>query len=278
MSARVTLERRRLWSVRASRAIARWLLCALALAGIAASVRSAIAPAAPRTVAVVSTRPTSDAAAQWFALQFARAYLTWTADASLRERALAPFLGAGQSAAAGAVAAPGGAEHVRSVAIADEHAGAVGNESDYTVAATVDSGAVRYLMVAVQRGPGGGEQLARYPALVGAPTPVPSTSLDGSGLPSLAVPALAAVLDRALRNYLAGSGENLAADLAVGARVTPVAPGLSFAAVARLAVEPTGGVLATVLVADAGGETYTLSYEVSVVELGGRWEITDIGP
>jgi hypothetical protein len=43
--ARVTLERRRLWRVRASLVLMRWLLYAVVLAGMAAAVRGAIAMA-----------------------------------------------------------------------------------------------------------------------------------------------------------------------------------------------------------------------------------------
>jgi len=263
--------------VRVSRACMRWLLYALAIAGVAASVRNAIAPPAPRIVAAVSGPTLPDAAGQWFALQFTRAYLTWTTDPALRDRALGSFFGAEQSNDAGAVSAPGGVETVRTVAIADERTGAAG-EHDYTVAATTGTGAMRYLAVAVARRTGGGERLARYPALVAAPTPLAASSLDGAGLPALSVSALTAVLDRALGNYIAGSAENLAADLAPGARVAPVAPGLSLTAVERLAVEPAGDVLATVEVDDSHRDTFTLAYQISVAQLGGRWEITDIEP
>jgi hypothetical protein len=43
-------------------------------------------------------------------------------------------------------------------------------------------------------------------------------------------------------------------------------------------VEPSGAVLATVVAGDAGGDAFTLAYEISVRALAGRWEITRIEP
>jgi len=279
VSARVTIESRRLWSLRASLAAMRWLLYAAALAGIAATVRNAIAPV---TAAPAPSRPAGglavdDAAAQWFALRFARAYLGWSADLGAHEAALAPFLAAATSPDAGLEPAPRSAEAVSWEAIADARPGA-GGAIEYTVAVGTAAGAVRYLALAVGAGGGGGPMLLRYPALVGAPAASAAASLDAAALPALAEPALAAVLERALRNYLAASAQNLAADLAPGAAVTPVAPGLSLRTVVRLAVAGPRDVLATVVAADAAGTTYTLAYEIAVTQLGGRWEITQIEP
>lgn len=276
--ARVTIESRRLWSLRVSLAATRWLLYAAALAGIAATARNAIAPAAAAPAVSRPAAPVAGdaAAAQWFALRFARAYLGWSGDLGGHEAALVPFLAAGTSPDAGLAPAPHTAEAVGWDAIADARPGAAG-ATEYTVAVGTASGAVRYLALAVGDG-ARGPRLLRYPALVGAPVTGAAASLDGAALPALAEPALAAVLDRALRNYLAASAENLAADLAPGAMVAPVAPGLSLRTVVRLAVAGPRDVLATVVAADATGTTYTLAYEIAVSQLGGRWEITQIEP
>ncbi len=273
---RVTLEPRRLWTLRLSLGATRWVLYAVALCGIAATARNAIAPPLERLV-VVASAPASDPSAQWFALRFVRAYLGWTGDLSGHERGLAPFLGPAVDPDAGLAPVAGSAEQVRWLAIAGERNGA-GGEQDYTVAADTGSGSVRYIEVAVARGTDGSEVLARYPAFVGGPTPGRASGLDGAALPTVTDPAVVAVLDRALRNYLGSSEQNLAADLAPGALVDPIAPGLSFRDVQRLAVEPSGTVLATVLAGDAGGDAFTLAYEISVKELAGRWEITRIEP
>jgi hypothetical protein len=171
----------------------------------------------------------------------------------------------------------GSAEQVRWLAIAGERNGA-GGEQDYTVAADTGSGSVRYVEVAVARRTDGSEVLAHYPAFVGGPTPGRASGLDGAALPTVTDPAVVAVLDRALRNYVGSSEQNLAADLAPGALVDPIALGLSLRDVQRLAVEPSGAVLATVIAGDAGGDAFTLAYEISVKELAGRWEITRIEP
>ena len=271
---RVTLEPRRLWSLRLSLGATRWVLYAVALAGVLATARNAIAPPV-RHLLVVAPLRKSDASAQWFALRFARAYLAWSSDLSAHQAALAAFLSSADDPDGGLTPAPASSEQVNWVAIAGDRDGG-GGERDYTVAADTGRGAIRFLAVAVAPGAGGGEVLARYPALVGDPTPQQAAALDGVALPTLTNRTVAAVLDRALRNYVGSSTENLAADLAPGAVVNPAAPGLSLRSVQRLAVERSGVVLATVIASDAGGNAYTLAYEVSVNELGGRWEITRI--
>jgi hypothetical protein len=273
---RVTLRPRRLWRLRLSLGATRWVLYAVALCGILATARNAISPPRQRLVVEVSARA-SDPAAQWFALRFVRAYLTWSGDLSGHERGLAPFLGSAADPDAGLTPVAGSAEQVGWLAIAGERDRA-GGEQDYTVAADTGNGTVRYVDVAVARGANGSEMLAHYPALVGGPTPARASALDGTELPAVNDRAVVAVLDRALRNYVGSSEQNLAADLAPGAVVAPIAAGLSLRAVQRLVVEPSDAVLATVIAGDAGGDAFTLAYEISVTELAGRWEITRIEP
>ena len=272
--AHVTLRPRRLWSLRASLGAARALLYVVALAGVVATARNLIAPAVERVVVVSAARST-DLSAQWLALTFSRAYLTWSPNPLVHQNALTPFLAPADDPDAGLTAAAGGSEQVQWVAIADEHDGP-GGESDYTVAAGVGGGVVRYIAVAVARGPGGADVLARYPALVGAPRPAPAGALDGPTLETVGNPELVAVLQRAMRNYVDDSAENLAADLAPAAEVAPVAAGLTLRSVVRLAVERSGVVLATVLATDSDGDLFTLAYEVTLAQVGGRWEITRI--
>ena len=273
MSARVTLERRRMWSVRASLAFGRWLLYTLAFAGIAVSVRDLVRPRPAALRAPARARPASPGA-QWLALRFARAYMTFTADPAVRERALAPFIASGGDPDAGATPAVG--ERVAWAQIAGERD--LGAQRDYTVALATSRGALRYLVVALAPAPGGGETLAHYPSLVAAPVPAPAGALDAAGLPALPGGALATVIDRALGNYLAGSTQNLAADLAAGALVAPAEPGLQIQAVQRLAVQSAGRVLATVLVSDRAGDRLTLGYRVGARLDGGRWVLTSIQP
>jgi hypothetical protein len=275
--AHVTLEPRRLRSVRASLSATRWLLWAVALAGILATARNLIAAPHERTVVRSVSSPARSAGAQWLALSFTRAYLTWSADPSLHEQELSPFLAAGDDPDAGLRPAGGSTEAPRWLAIAAER-DRPGGEIDYTVAASLGGGALRDVAVALKPTPGGDYVLARYPALVAAPQPRPAGALDGPGLPTVTNPAVTAVLERALRNYVDGSADNLDADLAPGATVVAAAPGLSLRSVVRLAAEPSGGVLATVLASDRDGDLFTLAYELSLRPLAGRWEITEIQP
>jgi hypothetical protein len=272
--AHVTVQRRRLRSLRVSLGTTRWVLYAVALVGVASAARNAVAP--PHAQRVIESAPRrSDVGAEWFALSFARAYLSWSPDPSTREAALRAFVVGADDPDVGLAPATGSAEQVSWLAVAGER-DAPDGVRDYTVAAETGGGAVRYLSVAVARAAGGAEVLARYPALVTAPTPSRAGQLDGAGLPTLTNAAVTEVLDRAARNYVDSSSDNLAADLAVGATVAPVEAGLTLRTLLRLALEPSGAVLATLLAADARGDLFTLAYEFTVRQVGGRWEITRI--
>ena len=93
----------------------------------------------------------------------------------------------------------------------------------------------------------------------------------------MAEPALATVVQRALRNYLAASAGELAADLTSGARVSLPGMPLSLESMQRLDWAPEGGaVLATVQAQDGRGVRYTLAYELDVVRAQGRWEVSAV--
>ena len=96
-------------------------------------------------------------------------------------------------------------------------------EHVYTVAAQTDTAGLLYLTVGVLRSAQGGLALAGYPAFVGAPAAGPAQTLER--LSDVGEAVLSTVVERALRNYLAGSSTELAADLSSGARVSM--PGLS---------------------------------------------------
>jgi hypothetical protein len=90
-------------------------------------------------------------------------------------------------------------------------------------------------------------------------------------------PALERVVVRALRNYLADSLNELAADLAAGARVSLPAAMLTLESVQRLTWSPDGrSVVAVIQAQDARGAQYTLEYEVDVVQAQGRWEVAAV--
>jgi hypothetical protein len=273
---RVVTTPRSLRRLRVSAHATRWVLYALAAAGIAATVRFTIAPprvAPPR----MPSPPRVDLGAQGFATLFARRYLTW--DASRPEayaRALAPFLGEEIDSTAGLRLPASGAQSVQWAEVVQARPiGPV--ERVYTVAAQTDAAGLVYLAVDVTRDGSGALRLAAYPAIVAAPASRPATSLGRAGAVDVADPSLQRVVERTLRNYLAGSSSNLAADLTTDARVMSPAAPLALQSVTQQRWRPDHtGVIATVVAADQRGASYTLSYELDVVAVGGRWEVAAI--
>lgn len=145
----------------------------------------------------------------------------------------------------------------------------------YTVAAQTDTAGLLYLTVSVGRASDGSLGLVGYPAFVGAPSSGPA-HLDVQ-LHEVGDPALATVIERALRNYLAASAGELAADLTSDARVSLPAIGLSLLHVQRIDWLPDGrSVLAVVQAQDGRGTQYTLGYEMNVALAQGRWEVSAI--
>ncbi|MCW3020265.1 MAG: hypothetical protein JWN10_2573 [Solirubrobacterales bacterium] len=273
---RVTVTSRALWHLRLVRALPRYLLCTVSVAGLAASARFAIAPPRPvERVAAVSGPAQRDQAAEAYAALFVRRYLTWNAaEPQAVTAALEPFVGAGIEPDAGLVLPTSGEQHVEWAEVVQAREPAPG-EHVYTVAAQTNSGGLLYVTVPVARTPDGGLALAGYPALVGPPAAGPAQA--GARLRELSDPELATVVQRALRNYLAGSSSELAADLASGARVSLPNVGLDLVSVQRLDWAPgAGAVLATVQAQDGRGVRYTLAYELDVLRSQGRWEISAV--
>jgi hypothetical protein len=90
-------------------------------------------------------------------------------------------------------------------------------------------------------------------------------------------PALATVVRRVLRNYLAASSGELEADLTGGARVSLPSLPLTVESMQRLDWASEGSaVLATVQAQDGRGVQYTLAYELDVVREQGRWEVSAV--
>ncbi len=276
--ASVTVSAKPLWRIRLARELPRLLLCGASVAGLLASARFVIAP--PRPPAPVRAGPAvspPDLAAEGFAQLFARRYLTWEADdPEAHQRALAPFVGAGMEPGAGLQPPSGGEEQVQWTEIVQERIAAVGALRVYTVAAQTDTAGVVYLTVGVVRARDGAVTLAGYPAFVGAPASGPASA--GGRLREVADQALQTVVERALRNYLAASGAELAADLTSDARVSLPAQALSLQALQRLdwSLEGGGAVSAVVQAQDRRGTRYTLAYELDVALVAGRWEVAAI--
>jgi Conjugative transposon protein TcpC len=274
--ANVTIETRPLWRIRLARELTRYMLYALSLAGLAASARFAIAPPTPALpVAAIQQPAAPDRAAEAYAALFARRYLTWNAaEPQASARALEAFLGPGMETAAGLELAASGEQQVAWAEVVQAREPAPG-EHVYTVAAQTDTAGVLYLTVSVTRTADGGLALAGYPAFVGAPTVEPAE------LPAhpreVADPALATVVERALRNYLAAAPSELAADLSSGARVSLPSQPLTLESIEHMVWAQEGSaVVATVQALDGRGVRYTLAYELEVLRAQGRWEVSAV--
>jgi hypothetical protein len=233
------------------------VLCAAGLHSILSPVAAATAP--PR----VEAGP--DAPSEDFALQFARAYLSYdAADPGRRQRALAPFTSSDLAAGAGFTPS-GGAREVLWADVASDQPALAGGRVITVAAAVSDQSAPLYLAVTVSHRPGRPLSLLGYPSLVGAPAI--ATAATPPSRVAVTEPALTEVVERVLRNYLAGSAPNLRADLTDDAQVT--LPTLRLRAGEVTQVEWVAGpaseaVLATVTAADEAGNTYTLTYELGI--------------
>jgi len=274
--ASVVVVSRPMWRIRVGRELPRYLLCAASAFGLAASARYAIAPprAAMRTDTAVAPM-VADRAAEGYAVLFVRRYLTWTAaEPQGSARALEAFAGAGMEAGAGLVPPAGGEQHVEWAEVVQARERGP-REHVYTVAAQTDATGVLYVSVAVERAADGGLRLVDYPALVGAPSAAGAE--PAQHLPEVAQSALTAVVTRALRNYLAGSADDLAADLTSTARVSFPGLPLSIESLERLVWTEAGrSVLAVVHAQDSRGAQYVLAYELDVERQQGRWEVSAV--
>jgi len=272
----VTIATRPLWQIRLARELPRYLLCALSVAGLAASVRFAVSPPQPVAPAAALRAPAaSDPAAEAYAALFARRYLTWdAAEPQASARGLEPFLGPGMEPDAGLELPASGEQQVEWVEAVQAREAAPG-EHVYTVAVQTDTAGLLYLTVAVTRTADGSLALAGYPAFVGAPAAGPAQTVGH--LREVGDQALATVVQRALRNYLAASSSELAADLTSGARVSLPEWALSLESVVHLDWSPVGSsVLAVVQAQDGRGVRYTLAYELDVAREQGRWEVSAV--
>lgn len=241
----------------------RVLLWFVLLVLCAAGLRAAIAPAPPPPAQHVSSGTTIDEGAEAFATAFARAYLTWdTGHPDARERALQPFL-AGTLDEDGGLTPP---EHdSQSVAWASVVASRRDDDRTLVTVAAQTSGDDEpvYLDVPIGRDDRGFLYVWGYPALVGPPATAPHPSLVTED--EVEDEGLATVVERALRNYLAGVRANLAADLAPGAVVSLPPHPLRLESLDELTwVRPQRRVAAAVEVADGDGGTWTLRYELEV--------------
>lgn len=273
---RVEVLRAPMWRIRLKREMPRYLLCGAAIAGLGASARFAIAP--PRTATARASAPVArrDPAAEGYAVLFVRRYLSWNAaEPQASEHALEAFLPGGLESGGGFVPPATGEQKVQWAEVVQEREDEPGVHY-YTVAAQTDTAGLLYLSVGVRRSASGALELTGFPAFVGAPAATVATP-HAQHLREATEPALRTVVERALRNYLAGSYEDLSADLAASAHVSLPSMPLTLEVLQRLTwTEPGSAVLALVQARDSRGGQYSLAYELDVVRAQGRWEIAAV--
>jgi hypothetical protein len=272
----VSVTPKSLWRIRLARELPRYLLQGLAVVGLLASARFAIAPPRPTLArASISDSAVTDRAAEGLATLFARSYLSWDSrDPEAHRLALAPFVGSWMESEAGLQPPESGEQQVQWTQVVQLRTLPSG-EQLYTVAAQTDTAGLLYLTVGVIREADGALALAGYPAFVGAPA---ATVAAAPAHPhEVEDPALATVVTRALRNYLARAESELAADLAAGTNVSLPSQSLALQSLDSLDWSSSGrSVLATLRARDERGAQYTLAYELGVRQSSGRWEISEI--
>jgi hypothetical protein len=247
------------------------LVAILSLAGVRSILTPRQVQRSPAPKHVTSTGP--DFAAITFAQAFARAYLTWSAaDPTARQQALAPYLSQTMDTAGGLTPGNGTSESVAWTSVAGDTS--VNGRIDVTIAAQTNHGLL-YLNVPVAQDSSGSLAIDAYPALIGPPPTDPS--LATTVQPPVQDQALAAVIERALANYLSGASTNLAADLAPGAVASVPERSLRLQAMDELTwIRQGSEVLAQLTATDSSGDTWTLDYQVGVVELQGRSYVRSI--
>jgi hypothetical protein len=265
-----------LWRLRFTRELPRYVALALAGFGVLASARFAIAPPKPASGAVsAAATPAADRSAEGFAALFARRYLTWDAAEPARDQQqLEPFIGSQLEPGAGFLPPPAGAQRVEWAEVVGSREAAPG-QTVYTIAAETRPAGLLYLTVGVIRTQAGNLALTGYPALVGPPAS--QASISSPALRPIEDPGLQLVVKRALTNYLAGAGTDLAADLTSGAAVSAPTLPLELESISREGWAAAGGsVVATVQAEEERGARYTLTYELDVTRAQGRWEVSAI--
>jgi hypothetical protein len=242
----------------------RYLVTLVLLVFLALGLRAAFFPPG-QAPPPPQPRASADAPSHDFALQFARAYLTYdAASPGARTRALAPFVPDGLDSSAGFFPARGSQRVTWTQVASDQRALAGGRV--ITVAAGVSTQQRPiYLAVTVIHEPGEPLALGAYPSFVGAP--VVDTAITPPEREAVTDKAVLQVVDRVVHNYLAGAAPNLKADLTSDAVVTLPTVALAVQSVdevAWTAGPASGAVLATVTAEDRDGAVYTLAYELGI--------------
>lgn len=263
--------------------VGRGVLWVMLVVLVLATVSRAWAPRGSGTARTVSSQQAfPDDEARAFAARFAQAYLTYApshpdAQAVVLQGMLASRL---RSDAAVQVPARGRNQRVTNAWVArTERLGP--QRALVTVACLVaykGSTTIRYLSVPIAQDRRGGLVVSDYPALTSPPpigsVPAPTSERD---LPDADAPAITALLERFLPEYLKG-GPVAPEFLSPGARVPPLGHAYRFDDLVSVSQDgparPTSRrLLATVQVREpASDAVYTLRYRLQVA-LGDRWLI-----
>jgi hypothetical protein len=193
----------------------------------------------------------------------------------MREAALGPFVGGSMDQDAGFAAPDSGAQQVLFAQAVQDQA-VSGGAHVYTVMAATSRLGLVDLAVTVRRNSAGQLQLVGEPAFVGAPSTAPAVDDPSQQGELVSDPQLAAVVTRAIGNYLAGASSELQADLDPGAVVSLPQTTFHVQQVTRVAWLQPGQVAAVdVQAADRFGASYDLHYVLSVTHRD-RWYVTSI--
>ncbi len=246
------------------RAVApRYLAIAVLAVLLLLGLRSLVSPPHPSTPSLPAS---ADLPSRSFALQFARAYLTYDSNRpGVRLRELAALVPDNLDRNGGALP-ESGRQKVLWEEIASDQPSIAGGRVITVVAGLSTQRLPAYLAIPVRHPHNGRVSLADYPSFVGAP--LVNTAAQSSSLEDVSNPVISEVVARVLRNYLLGSAANLRADLSDDAIVTLPTVSLHLERLVRLAWlggANSGAVLATVTARDSKHVTYTLTYEVGIV-------------
>ena len=229
--------------------------------------------------AAVSSWP--DDGARAFAVDFARAYLSFSPDdPDGYARRLAPFVSGELAGSVVPQFAEGGAARVVSTATVARAVVLDGSRALVTVAAS-DAAGTRYLTVPVARGAGGGLAVYDLPSFSAPPARAQPAAEETQPLPAGEDAAMGDVLARFFAGFLAGRTDELAYLVPAGVRVGALGQRYELVGIDSLAGVGRGAgrartVLATVRARDAStAAVYRLRYRVALVRRD-RWYVAAI--
>ena len=229
-------------------------------------------PAAAKT----SSAPSARVDVNGFAQAFARAYRTIDPQrAEDHAASLRPLLGGDVDPDGGLSTDARTAQRVTwTAAVGPDAAGP--SRTIVTVAVGLDGQAqLRYLAVPVDRSRDGALTVDAFPSFVGPPRR--ADHVEPANQQDVADAALLAVAKRALANYMAGNAQNLSADLDRGVALSTPSERLALQSVDSTTWAGPGRVDVQLVARGAGGETYTLRYELGVAKRD-RWYVRSLNP